>query len=128
MECYIKAGQRSASLYAYHEARHSFQSAILQADGLVDEQRSAKIELLYRQALESFADASIVLAEHEQGRKVLYTCLQGINDKVRDVVLVARLYRKIGKSWDTHHYHEKSIGLLSVCGREFAKPEKRQQF
>ncbi|HYO57613.1 serine/threonine-protein kinase PknK, partial [Archangium sp.] len=103
------AGERARVAHANGEAIFFFQSAIAEARELLQEGTAApeqwrgSLGVLY----ESLGDMLALTGRQEESRAAFGESLARLG--AGDLVRRARLHRKIGKTWDTHHQHEDAL-------------------
>ncbi|HEX4951289.1 MAG TPA: tetratricopeptide repeat protein [Blastocatellia bacterium] len=93
----IRAGDQADNSFANAEAMAFYQSAIAQAELVVQKKPDAQWHSRLAQLLESLADVRERIGHHEAAREAYYRALE-IQELLprSDTVMQARLYRKIG--------------------------------
>jgi serine/threonine protein kinase/tetratricopeptide (TPR) repeat protein len=96
------AGDRARAAHANDEAIHFYQSALAEARR---ERAPDGAALLALQ--ESLGDVLALTGRQEEARAAYGEALSGLSAAHGDAR--ARLHRKVGKTWETHHLHEAAL-------------------
>jgi hypothetical protein len=101
---YLKlAADHAKATYANEEAVRLYRDAILHHDRSAQPSAGTAVELH-----EALADTLALLGRRDEARTAYTEGLRHARDAAR--ATSARLYRKVGKTWETEHRHEAALG------------------